>query len=41
MRGKPGSEIVLPIVLKDLPDPFEVTLKRAIIQLESVRAELL
>ena len=41
MRGKPGSEIVLTIVRKDLPDPFEVTLKRAIIQLESVRAELL
>mgnify|MGYP001239901266 CR=1 FL=1 len=41
MRGKPGSEIVLTIVRKDVPNPFEVTLKRAIIQLESVRAELL
>ena len=41
MRGKPGSEIVLTIVRKDRPEPFEVTLKRAIIQLESVRAELL
>jgi len=41
MRGKPGSKIVLTIVRKDRPEPFEVTLKRAIIQLESVRAELL
>ena len=41
MRGKPGSEIVLTIVRKDRPEPFEVTLKRAIIQLESIRAELL
>ena len=41
MRGKPGSEIVLTIVRKDRPEPFEVTLKRAIILLESVRAELL
>ena len=41
MRGKPGSEIVLTIVRKGRPEPFEVTLNRAIIQLESVRAELL
>ncbi len=41
MRGEPGSEIVLTIMRKDQPQPFDVTLERAIIHIESVRGRLL
>ncbi len=41
MRGEPGSEITLTIVREGVDQPFDVTLKRAIIQLHSARGELL
>ncbi len=41
MRGEPGSEITLTIAREGVEAPFDVTLKRAIIQLRSVRGELL
>jgi len=41
MRGAPGSEITLTIVRDDADAPFDVTLKRAVIQLHSVRGEVL
>ena len=41
MRGEPGSEIILTIVREDRPQPFDVTLERAIIHIESVRGQLL
>ncbi len=41
MRGEPGSEITLTIVREGVDQPFDVTLKRAIIQLQSARGELL
>ena len=41
MRGEPGTEIRLMIVRDGTPEPFEVTLKRAIIRLDSVWTELL
>lgn len=40
MRGKPGSSIRLTIV-RDSRQPFEVTIKRAIIKSQSVKSELL
>ena len=33
MRGEPGSEIILTIVREDRPQPFDVTLERAIIHI--------
>ena len=41
MRGEPGSEITLTIVREGVDQPFDVTLKRAVIQLHSARGELL
>ncbi|MEE1558613.1 MAG: PDZ domain-containing protein, partial [Arenicellales bacterium] len=41
MRGRPGTQIVLTIMREGATQPFEVTLKRAIIQLQSVRTEVL
>ena len=41
MRGAPGSEITLTISREGVDAPFDVTLKRAIIQLQSVRGEVL
>jgi carboxyl-terminal processing protease len=41
MRGKPGSKIVLTIIRKNEPKPFEVTLVRAIIKVQSVKSKLL
>src|SRR5689334_15721789 len=40
MRGKPGSEIMITVVRSTEPNPFTVTLKRAIIQVKSVKAKL-
>jgi len=37
MRGKPGSKIVLTIIRKNDPKPFEVTLVRAVIKVKSVK----
>ena len=41
MRGEPGSAITLTILREGVEAPFDVTVKRAIIQLQSVRGELL
>jgi carboxyl-terminal processing protease len=41
MRGEPGTHIRLLIVREGHPEPFEITLKRAIIRLDSVWSELL
>ncbi|NQZ31683.1 MAG: S41 family peptidase [Oceanospirillaceae bacterium] len=41
MRGKPGSEIVLTIVRDEQPEPFELKLKRALINVTSVRSRFL
>jgi len=41
MRGEPGTQIRLLIVREGQPEPFEITLKRAIIRLDSVWSELL
>ncbi len=41
MRGEPGTEVRLLIVREGQPEPFEITLQRAIIRLNSVVAELL
>ena len=41
MRGAPGSEITLTISREGVDAPFDVTLKRAIIQMHSVRGEVL
>ena len=41
MRGKPGSKIILTIIRKSEPKPFEVTLIRAVIKVKSVKFKLL
>ena len=41
MRGKPGSKIVLTIIRKSEPKPFEVTLVRAVIKVKSVKFKML
>ena len=41
MRGEPGTQIRLLIAREGQPEPFEITLKRAIIRLDSVWSELL
>jgi carboxyl-terminal processing protease len=41
MRGKPGSKIVLTIIRKNEPKPFEITLTRAVIKVQSVKFKLL
>lgn len=40
MRGKPGSKVVLTII-REGGQPFDVTLTRAVIRVQSVRTELL
>jgi carboxyl-terminal processing protease len=40
MRGKPNTNIVLTIVRKSEPQPFNVTLTRAVIKIQSVRSKL-
>lgn len=40
MRGKVGTSITLTIYRKGVKEPFDVTLKRAIIKVTSVRSEL-
>jgi carboxyl-terminal processing protease len=41
MRGEPGTQIRLLIAREGQPEPFEITLKRAVIRLDSVWSELL
>lgn len=41
MRGKPGSKIVLTIIRKNEPKPFEVTLVRAVIKVQSVKSKMI
>ena len=41
LRGKPGSKIVLTIIRKNEPKPFEVTLVRAIIKVQSVKSKMI
>ncbi|PWG63426.1 S41 family peptidase [Spiribacter halobius] len=41
MRGEPGTEIMLTILREGEDAPLEVTLERAVIQVESVRARML
>jgi len=41
MRGKPGTDVVLTIVRKELDQPFTVTLTREEINVKSVRAKML
>jgi carboxyl-terminal processing protease len=40
MRGKAGTKITLTIVRKSVPKPFTVTLTRAVIQIKSVKFEM-
>jgi carboxyl-terminal processing protease len=40
MRGKPGTKITLMVSRKSEPKPFSVTLTRAIIQIKSVKFEM-
>ena len=41
MRGKPGTTISLTVSRKDVTEPFEVSITRAIIKVQSVRGQLL
>ncbi len=41
MRGKPGTEIKLSIIRKSSDKPLEITLKRAVIKVKSVKSRLL
>jgi carboxyl-terminal processing protease len=41
MRGKPNTDITLTYIRKGLPEPKMVTITRAIIQIQSVKSELL
>ncbi|MDX1694342.1 MAG: S41 family peptidase [Ketobacteraceae bacterium] len=41
MRGKPGSDIVLTIIREGVDKPLEITVTRAIIQVQSVKRRLL
>lgn len=41
MRGEPGTEITLTILREGEDTPFDVTLERAVIQVESVRQRIL
>ncbi len=41
MRGEPGSEITLTVVRAGENNPIEVTIERAIIQVTSIRSEML
>ena len=39
MRGAPGTSIILTILRESEPDPFDVELKRAVVQLSSVKRQ--
>ncbi len=41
MRGKAGTEIMLTIIRSGSPEPIQLTLKRDVIQVKSVKSELL
>lgn len=41
MRGQPGTNIVLTILRETEPDPFDIELTRAIVQLSSVKSDRL
>ncbi|CBL44311.1 Peptidase S41A, C-terminal protease [gamma proteobacterium HdN1] len=41
MRGKPGSNIKLTIIRSGIPEPLEINVKRAVIQVQSVRKKML
>lgn len=41
MRGEPGSEIVMTIAREGTPKPLEITLVREVIQVASVRSDIL
>jgi len=41
MRGKPGTEIELSIIREGLKEPLNITLKRAIIKVSSVKSRIL
>lgn len=41
MRGAPGSRITLTVVREGQPNPFEVTIERAVIRVTSVRSRML
>ena len=41
MRGKPGSDIVLTLIRAGVDKPLEITVTRAVIQVQSVRGRLL
>ncbi|RLU01893.1 S41 family peptidase [Ketobacter sp.] len=41
MRGKPGSDIVLTIIRAGVDKPLEITVTRAVIQVQSVKGRLL
>lgn len=41
MRGKPGTSIALTVSRKDVAEPFEISITRAIIKVQSVRGQLL
>lgn len=41
MRGKPGSDIVLTIIREGVDKPLEITVTRAIIQVQSVKRRIL
>jgi len=41
MRGEPGTSIVLTILRESEPEPFDVEIKRAIVQLSSVKSRSL
>jgi carboxyl-terminal processing protease len=41
MRGKPGSKITLTILRKDIPKPLTLTMMRAVIKVQSVKAKLI
>lgn len=41
MRGKPGTTISLTVSREDVEEPFEVSITRAIIKVQSVRGQLL
>ena len=41
MRGKPGSDIVLTVIRAGIDKPLEITVTRAVIQVQSVKGRLL
>jgi carboxyl-terminal processing protease len=41
LRGEPGTEVTISVARPGVPEPFEVTLTRAVIQVRSVRAAMM